>query len=112
MASRGHRFPHSSSAAALTLLVTSAVAVAAPDGSADGCVPTTVSSAETRETPDVPLETSIPTIDNTTLRVGSTLRALAGSWTSGTQFTSQWFASGEAITRASTATTRRSVEAA
>jgi hypothetical protein len=77
-------------AAALTLLATPAVAVAAPDGNTDGR-PTAVSSAETRATADVPLETSEPTIDGT-LRVGSRLRALAGSWTSGTTFTYQWYA--------------------
>jgi hypothetical protein len=91
------------SAAALALLVTPAVAVAAPDGKTDG-VPTTVSSAETRESADLPLETSIPTLDSTHLRVGSTLRALAGSWTSGTQFTYQWFAAGEAIVGATGST--------
>jgi hypothetical protein len=83
------------SAAALTLLVTPAVAVATPDGNANGGVLTTVTSAETRESADLPLETSIPTLDSTHLRVGSTLRALAGSWTSGTQFTYQWFAAGD-----------------
>ncbi|MGI5190866.1 hypothetical protein ACQEVI_22200 [Promicromonospora sp. CA-289599] len=86
-------------AAALTLLVTPAVAVAAPDGNANGGIATTVSSPETRESADVPLETSEPTIDGT-LRVGSTLRALAGEWTSGTQFTYQWFADGVAISGA------------
>jgi hypothetical protein len=94
------------SAAALTLLVTPAVAVAAPAGNADGGSPTTVSSAETREAADVPLESSIPTISGIALplRVGSTLRALAGSWTSGTQFTYQWFADGEAISGATEST--------
>jgi hypothetical protein len=89
-------------AAALTLLVTPAVAVAAPDGNTDGR-PTAVSSAETRATADVPLETSEPTIDGT-LRVGSRLRALAGSWTSGTTFTYQWYANDGAISGAKGAT--------
>jgi hypothetical protein len=86
-------------AAALTLLVTPAVAVAAPDGNAAVGIPTTVTSTETRAKDDLPLESSIPTIDQG-VRVGSTLRALAGSWTSGTQFTYQWFADGEAISGA------------
>ncbi|MFI2490386.1 hypothetical protein ACH47X_25980 [Promicromonospora kroppenstedtii] len=92
------------SAAALTLLVTPAAAVAAPDGNADGGVPATVTRAETSAIADVPLETSLPTLDSTHPRVGSTLRALAGSWTSGTQFTYQWFASGEAISGATRST--------
>jgi hypothetical protein len=90
------------SAAALTLLVTPAVAVAAPDGNAGGGIPTTVTSAETA---DVPLESSIPTISGSSpLRVGSPVRALAGSWTSGTQFTYQWFVDGEAISGATEST--------
>ena len=82
------------SATALTLLVTPAVAVAAPG------TPTTVARAEMPATADdPPLEASTPTIDGT-LRVGSTLRALAGDWTSGTSFTYQWFADGEPISGA------------
>jgi hypothetical protein len=83
--------------------MTPAVAVAAPDRKTGG-VPSTVTSAETRETADLPRETSEPTLDSTHLRVGSTLRALAGSWTSGTQFTYQWFAAGEAISGATRST--------
>jgi hypothetical protein len=92
------------SAAALTLLVAPAVAVAAPGGNANGGIPTTVNSAEMRESSDLPLETSEPTLDSTHLRVGSALRALAGSWTSGSQFTYQWFAAGEAISGATRST--------
>jgi hypothetical protein len=91
------------SAAALMLLVMPAAAVTAPDGSTNGGIPATVTSAETRETAGAPLETSTPTIDGT-LRVGSTLRALAGSWTSGTTFTYQWYADGEAISGATRST--------
>ncbi|WP_020017786.1 hypothetical protein [Promicromonospora sukumoe] len=70
------------SAAALTLLVTPVVAVAATDD---------------------PLESSTPTIDpniSELVRVGETLRARAGTWTSGTTFTYQWFADGEPISGA------------
>jgi hypothetical protein len=84
------------SAAALTLLVTPAVAVAAPgpDGNADGGSPTIATTA-TREVSDVPLESSTPRINPTNtdwVRVGGTLKAHAGTWTSGTTFTYQWYA--------------------
>ncbi|WP_026366116.1 S8 family serine peptidase [Promicromonospora sukumoe] len=61
-------------------------------GTADGRIPTTVTSAETREISEGLLEWSTPTISGTH-RVGSTLRAHAGSWTPGTTFTYQWLAS-------------------
>jgi hypothetical protein len=102
---RVRRLPRAlASAAALTLLVAPAVAVAAPGGNANGGIPTTVNGAEMRESSDLPLETSEPTLDSTHLRVGSALRALAGSWTSGSQFTYQWFAAGEAISGATRST--------
>lgn len=87
------------SAAALTLLVTPAVAVAAPGGNADSGIPNTVSSAETREAADVPLESSTPTIVGAT-QVGNVVKAHAGTWTSGTTFTYQWFADGVPISGA------------
>ncbi|MEU4364684.1 hypothetical protein [Promicromonospora sp. NPDC023987] len=87
------------SAAALTLLVTPAAAVAAPDpdGNADGRTPTTVTSAETSA--DVPLESSTPRIVGGA-QVGKTSKAHAGTWTSGTTFTYQWFADGVPISGA------------
>ncbi|MFD6139751.1 hypothetical protein [Promicromonospora sp. NPDC060271] len=93
------------SAVALTLLVTPAAAVAAPgpDGSADGGSPTTVSSAEARETGDIPLESSTPRIEpniSELVMVGATLKAHAGTWTSGTTFTYQWYADGVPISGA------------
>ncbi|MFI2490387.1 hypothetical protein ACH47X_25985 [Promicromonospora kroppenstedtii] len=70
------------SAAAVALLVTPAVAFAAPD---------------------VPLESSTPTIDpniSELVQVGATLKAHAGTWTSGTTFTYQWYADGVPISGA------------
>jgi hypothetical protein len=81
-------------ATALTLLVTPAAAVAAP-----GTLASVTGAGLPAVVDDPPLEASTPTIDGT-LRVGSTLRALAGDWTSGTSFTYQWFADGEAISGA------------
>ena len=78
-------------------------------GTADGYVPTTVTSAETREISDGLLETSTPTISGTP-RVGSTLRAHAGSWTSGTTFTYQWLANSEEISGATGSTFTPTVE--
>ncbi|MFD6139749.1 S8 family serine peptidase [Promicromonospora sp. NPDC060271] len=65
-------------------------------GTADGRIPTTATSAETRGILDGLLKRSTPTISGTH-RVGSTLRAHVGSWTPGTTFTYQWLASSEEI---------------
>lgn len=82
------------SATALTFLVAPVAAVAAPDASAGGRVPTTVRTAD-----DPPLESSAPTIAGAA-RVGAELKALSGPWTSGTTFTYQWFADGVPISGA------------
>ncbi|MFE7505154.1 S8 family serine peptidase [Promicromonospora sp. NPDC057488] len=68
-------------------------------GSASGRTPTSTTSVKTPEITAGTLTASTPTIDGT-VRVGSTLRALAGSWTSGTRFTYQWYADGSAISGA------------
>ncbi|MFE7505152.1 hypothetical protein [Promicromonospora sp. NPDC057488] len=65
-------------------------------GTADGRIPTTVTSAETPEISYGHLEGSTPTISGT-VQVGSTLRALAGTWPSGTTFQYQWRANSEEI---------------
>ncbi|MFI2490384.1 S8 family serine peptidase [Promicromonospora kroppenstedtii] len=78
-------------------------------GTADGRIPTTVTSAETREISDGLLERSTPTISGT-VRVGSTLRAHAGSWTPGTTFTYQWLANSEEIEGATGSTFTPTVE--
>jgi hypothetical protein len=68
-------------------------------GSAAGRTPTATTSARTPKIALGVLATSAPTISGT-VRVGSTLRALSGSWTSGTQFTYRWYANGAAISGA------------
>jgi subtilisin family serine protease len=68
-------------------------------GSADGRTPTSTTSTATPVVAIGDLAASVPQISGT-VRVGSTLRALAGSWTSGTQFTYQWYADGAAISGA------------
>ncbi|MFI2490383.1 S8 family serine peptidase [Promicromonospora kroppenstedtii] len=68
-------------------------------GTAEGYIPTAVESAETPVIGVGDLTASTPKIDGT-VRVGSTLRALAGSWTSGARFTYQWYADGAAISGA------------
>jgi subtilisin family serine protease len=68
-------------------------------GSADGRTPTSTTSAETPVVAPGDLAASVPQISGT-VRVGSTLRALAGSWTSGTGFSYQWYADGTAISGA------------
>lgn len=68
-------------------------------GTADGRTPTTTESAKTPVVAVGDLTASTPKISGT-VRVGSTLRALAGSWTSGTRFTYQWYANGTAISGA------------
>ncbi|MGI5188509.1 S8 family serine peptidase [Promicromonospora sp. CA-289599] len=68
-------------------------------GSADGYTPTSTTSVETPEITIGALTASTPKI-NGTVRVGSTLRALAGSWTPGTQFTYRWYANGTVISGA------------
>jgi subtilisin family serine protease len=69
-------------------------------GSAAGQTPTSTTSVETPEITIGTLTASTPKIDGT-VRVGSTLRALAGSWTPGTQFTYRWYADGTVISGAS-----------
>lgn len=68
-------------------------------GSAAGQTPTSTTSVETPEITIGTLTASTPKIDGT-VRVGSTLRALAGSWTPGTQFTYRWYADGAVISGA------------
>ncbi|MEU4364683.1 S8 family serine peptidase [Promicromonospora sp. NPDC023987] len=65
-------------------------------GSAGGHTPTSTTSVKTPEITVGTLAASTPRIDGT-VRVGSTLRALAGSWTSGTRFTYRWYADGTVI---------------
>ncbi|MFE7505151.1 hypothetical protein [Promicromonospora sp. NPDC057488] len=81
-------------ATALTLLVTPAVAVAAP-----GTLATVTGAAVPAAVDDPPLEASTPTIVGA-VQVGKTIKAHAGAWTSGTTFTYQWFADGVAISGA------------
>jgi hypothetical protein len=68
-------------------------------GSATGRIPTSTTSTATPVVARGDLTASAPTI-NGTVRVGNTLRALSGSWTSGTRFTYQWKANGTAISGA------------
>ncbi|WP_157237338.1 S8 family serine peptidase [Promicromonospora sukumoe] len=68
-------------------------------GTAAGRTPTSTTSARTPAITGGALAATTPTIDGT-VRVGSTLRALAGSWTSGARFTYQWYADGAAISGA------------
>jgi subtilisin family serine protease len=68
-------------------------------GTATGQTPTSTTSVETPEITIGTLAASTPKIDGT-VRVGSTLRALAGSWTPGTQFTYRWYADGAVISGA------------
>lgn len=68
-------------------------------GATDGYVPATVTSAPTAVVQRTAIKATNPAISGT-VRVGSTLRALSGSWTSGTRFTYQWKANGAAISGA------------
>ncbi|GAA4695876.1 Serine protease, subtilisin family [Promicromonospora umidemergens] len=68
-------------------------------GSAAGRTPTSTTSTKTSVIKTGSLTASVPRISGT-IRVGSTLRALAGSWTSGTQLTYRWYANGAAISGA------------
>lgn len=68
-------------------------------GSADGRIPTSTESVETPVIAVGAPTASTPKISGTP-RVGVPLRALAGSWTSGTRFTYQWYANGTAISGA------------
>ena len=68
-------------------------------GSADGHVPTAVTSEPTAVVRTAAIKAADPVI-NGTVRVGSPLRALSGSWTSGTRFGYQWKANGAAISGA------------
>jgi subtilisin family serine protease len=68
-------------------------------GSADGYLPTAVTSEPTAAVAPGAIKASAPAISGT-VRVGSTLRALSGSWTSGTRFTYQWKVNGAAISGA------------
>ncbi|GAA2243921.1 hypothetical protein GCM10010413_53730 [Promicromonospora sukumoe] len=68
-------------------------------GSADGRIPTSTESAETSVIAVGDPTASTPKISGTP-RVGVPLRALAGSWTSGTRFAYQWYANGTAISGA------------
>ena len=65
-------------------------------GSAAGRTPTARTSAETPDIAVGDLATSAPAISGK-VRVGSTLRAFSGSWTSGTRFEYRWYANGAAI---------------
>ncbi|WP_275007016.1 S8 family serine peptidase [Promicromonospora iranensis] len=65
-------------------------------GSADGRTPTSTTSTATPVIAPGRPTASVPTISGK-VRVGSTLRALAGSWTSGTGFSYQWYANGTAV---------------
>ncbi|MFD7023716.1 S8 family serine peptidase [Promicromonospora sukumoe] len=68
-------------------------------GSADGRIPTSTESVGTPVIAVGDPTASTPKISGTP-RVGVPLRALAGSWTSGTRFTYQWYANGTAISGA------------
>ncbi|MFI9488027.1 S8 family serine peptidase [Promicromonospora sp. NPDC052451] len=68
-------------------------------GTADGYIPTAVTSAPTPVVQKTAIKAAAPTISGT-VRVGSTLRALSGTWTSGTRFTYQWKVNGTAISGA------------
>ncbi|MFD2793761.1 S8 family serine peptidase [Promicromonospora vindobonensis] len=65
-------------------------------GSADGYIPTAVTSEPTGPIAKGALRTSAPTI-SPTARVGETLYGRSGTWTSGTTFTYQWLANGTPI---------------
>ncbi|WP_129786333.1 S8 family serine peptidase [Promicromonospora panici] len=68
-------------------------------GNATGRTPTARTSAETAEIAPTAITASDPTI-SPTAKVGTTLYAKSGTWTSGTRFTYQWFANGTPITGA------------
>jgi subtilisin family serine protease len=68
-------------------------------GTADGYLPTAVTSEPSAVIEPGKIKATDPAISGT-VRVGSTLRALSGSWTSGTRFTYQWMAGGAAISGA------------
>ncbi|MDR7382349.1 S8 family serine peptidase [Promicromonospora iranensis] len=65
-------------------------------GSADGRTPTARTSAETDVVAVGVMTAAKPTI-SPTARVGTTLYAKSGTWTSGTRFTYQWLANGTPI---------------
>jgi subtilisin family serine protease len=68
-------------------------------GTAAGYVPTPVTSEPTAVVQPGAIKASDPTIGGK-VRVGNKLRALSGSWTSGTRFTYRWKANGAAISGA------------
>ncbi|PUB28024.1 subtilase family protein [Promicromonospora sp. AC04] len=68
-------------------------------GSADGYLPTAVTSEPSEPIAIGNLASSDPTI-SPTAKVGTTLYAKSGEWTSGTTFTYQWFANGAPISGA------------
>ncbi|MFD7310854.1 S8 family serine peptidase [Promicromonospora sp. NPDC059942] len=68
-------------------------------GSAEGYLPTAVTSEPTEPIGIGDLSSTAPTI-SPTAKVGTTLYAKSGTWTSGTTFTYQWFANGTAISGA------------
>ncbi len=68
-------------------------------GSADGYLPTAVTSEPTAPIAVGDLASSDPTI-SPTAKVGTTLYAKSGEWTSGTTFTYEWFANGAPISGA------------
>ena len=68
-------------------------------GSADGYLPTAVTSEPSEPIGIGDLASSEPTI-SPTAKVGTTLYAKSGEWTSGTTFTYQWFADGAPISGA------------
>jgi hypothetical protein len=68
-------------------------------GTAAGHIPTAVTSEPSAVVAPGAIKATSPTISGT-VRVGSTVRALSGSWTSGTRFSYQWKANGAAISGA------------
>ncbi|GAA5038466.1 carboxypeptidase-like regulatory domain-containing protein [Microbacterium fluvii] len=76
----------------------SATVIALAPGQAREAVDAVLSSP-----PPATLTTATPTISGT-IAYGSTLTAKPGSWTSGTTFTYQWYASGKAISGATKST--------
>ena len=71
-------------------------------GSKAGYESVSKTSAKTSVVAKGTLTTATPKIDGT-VKVGSTLTAVAGQWTSGTTFTYRWYSSGKAIRGATAA---------